>query len=703
MTRIRKAGISTLAILAVGGLTAAVSADGLETTRTNLYGNPGLMDMPTAEVAPDGQLSFSHGRFGPTRRTSLTFQITPRMTGTFRYSGLEDFYDKRDIYWDRAFDLRYRLFDEGEYTPAVSIGMRDFLGTGLQSGEYVVATKSIGDSLRVSGGIGWGRLGSYNPTGLSFGTREGEYAETGGQFNYDDWFRGDTALFGGATYALTDKITVVAEYSSDAYAEIERRGGIDVESPFNFGVSYRIGKNTYLNAGYMYGSEVALQFTTGLNPKSPAINGGLEKAPLPVMRRPSRSADALGWSGEWSNDATVAPGIRGALETALSKEGLLLESLTLNATTAEVRFRNGRYAATAEALGRVSRIMTRAFPPSVETFVLTELVSGMPVNSTVLRRSNLEALEFEPAGEMLATTRFVDPLTFPVVGATSEADLYPRNRWSITPYLTASAFDPSVPLRTDVGLRGRVNFEPAPGFVLKGSVAALAAGNIANRKVKDPTTPVAQVRTDSALYSDPIQLESLTANYYVHPFENIYSRLTLGYLERMYGGVSGEVLWKPVNSRIGVGAEVNYAVKRDPDDYFAFEDYDIVTGHASLYYDLGNGFHTQLDAGRYLAGDWGTTVTVNREFNNGWKVGAYATFTDVSADDFGEGSFDKGILLSVPIQWIVGQPTKDRNDLTIQSLNRDGGSRLKVDGRLYDMVRDSQGPEIEDRWGRFWR
>ena len=65
-------------------------------------------------------------------------------------------------------------------------------------------------------------------------------------------------------------------------------------------------------------------------------------------------------------------------------------------------------------------------------------------------------------------------------------------------------------------------------------------------------------------------------------------------------------------------------------------DYDVVTGYVSAYYDFGNGYLGQLDVGNYLAGDVGATVSVDRVFVNGWRVGAFATVTDVSADEFGE-------------------------------------------------------------------
>ena len=47
--------------------------------------------------------------------------------------------------------------------------------------------------------------------------------------------------------------------------------------------------------------------------------------------------------------------------------------------------------------------------------------------------------------------------------------------------------------------------------------------------------------------------------------------------------------------------------------------------------------------GQYLAEDKGATLELRRTFDNGWKVGVWATKTDVSAKDFGEGSFDKGL------------------------------------------------------------
>ena len=213
------------------------------------------------------------------------------------------------------------------------------------------------------------------------------------------------------------------------------------------------------------------------------------------------------------------------------------------------------------------------------------------------------------------------------------------------------------------------------------------------------------MRTDGVRYAQEsdIELTHLTAEYFFRPGENMYGRLTGGYLESMFGGVSAEVLWQPVNSRLALGAEVNYVKQRDFDMRLGFQDYEVATGFVSAYYDFDNGFQGQLDVGRYLAGDWGGTVTVNRAFKNGVKVGAFFTLTDVSFEDFGEGSFDKGITIEFPIGYLSGDPSLNTFGQTIRTVQRDGGARLDIRNRLYDVTRGYRAPSMEDQWGRFWR
>ena len=71
--------------------------------------------------------------------------------------------------------------------------------------------------------------------------------------------------------------------------------------------------------------------------------------------------------------------------------------------------------------------------------------------------------------------------------------------------------------------------------------------------------------------------------------------------------------------------------------------------------------YSKLSWGQYLAGDEVGTVKVWRRFNNGAEIGAYATFTDVSFEEYGEGSFNKGIFFKIPI--------KQNNQLSFVNFN----------------------------------
>ena len=94
---------------------------------------------------------------------------------------------------------------------------------------------------------------------------------------------------------------------------------------------------------------------------------------------------------------------------------------------------------------------------------------------------------------------------------------------------------------------------------------------------------------------------------------------------------------------------------------------------------------------------------MTRRFRNGWSLGVFATFTDVPFEEFGEGSFDKGINVSIPVAWLSGRATRDTVDRTIRPVTRDGGARLQVRDRLYDLTRPLQTDAVTDSWGRFWR
>ncbi|MES2435286.1 MAG: YjbH domain-containing protein [Pseudomonadota bacterium] len=670
-------------------------------------GVTGLIDMPSGDQQSDGTLSVVKSQFGPIGRTTLSFQITPRLSGSFRYSSVKDWFNPPEdgitTYSDRSFDLRYQLTSEGRYVPAITVGLQDIIGTGVQSGEYIAATKTFGDRVKVTAGLGWGRYGSYGSIGSPFGTRPTVDFGEGGTLRTGQWFRGEMAPFAGIEWKVNEQWAVKAEYSSDAYVEeAENRATFERNSPFNFGVEYTTKTNMRLGLYSLYGSKIGFSVQLALDPKQNPRGGSRGPGPLPV----TASAAAKSWGPNWVNDRGAQTAMRDQTQAILKRDGITIESMAINANRVHLRIRNTKIANAPQAIGRTARALSATMPASVSSFEIVAMAQGVPLSNVVIRRADLEALEFAPGADLTMDQRVQ---ILPVAAALPEGairtdGLYPRFNWGLTPYVATSLFDPGKPLQANIGLRLTARYDIAPGWVFSTSIAKPLYEGI-ERSTFPSNSKLPHVRSDSNLYTingDPA-VERLTLAWYAKPAPELYTRVTVGYLERMYGGISGEVLWQQPDKPYALGAEVNYVKQRDYDQLFGFRDYSIVTGHISGYYSFGGGYHAQLDVGRYLAGDYGATLALDREFANGIKVGAFATLTDVPFDTFGEGSFDKGIRISLPMSFFTGAQTQKVSKLTLRPLLRDGGARLSVDGRLYDTVRTYQESDLDAAWGRFWR
>ena len=707
-TRLR--GVARSASLAV--LALAAGPAGAEVLKgapgLNLYGATGLIDTPTAEVEPDGTFSTTVAHFAGMTRTSFTFQISPRLSGSFRYTSIANWNAGGfATYYDRSFDIRYQLLAEKGWRPAVTVGLRDFGGTSLASAEYIVATKTVRPGLKVTGGLGWGRLGTYGALGSPFGPRPKANVGVGGKPNANTWFRGPVAPFAGVEWRPTEKLAFKLEYSSDNYnLEATTHKLFRRRSPVNLGVEYAPSASYRVGAYYLYGSEVGVSFSLLLNPRDKPTGGVLGPGAAPVPLRLPQASNPAAWSTGWTSDPAVGVRLRDTIAKRLAQEGMQLDALSVTATRAQLRLRNNRYNARPQAIGRAARILAQTLPSSVETFEIVPVANGIPVSKVTLRRSDLEQTQFAPnaAAQLLARTTMGDAAGRVPEGAVRYTGQAPRLVWSLGPYTRFSFFDPDNPVRADLGIALKARYEITPGLFVAGAITKKVIGNL-DKSTRPSNSVLQHVRSDTNIYDrvgDPA-LERLTLAWYARPGRDLYSRVTVGYLERMFGGVSGEVLWKPVGSRLALGAEVNYVRQRNYNERLGFMNYSVATGHLSAYYEFGRGYYGQIDAGRYLAGDWGATFTFDRIFANGWRVGAFATLTNISAKTFGEGSFDKGIRISIPIAWGVGYPTPAVAQTDLRPLTRDGGARLDVEGRLYDSLRAYHSYALDRDWGRVWR
>ena len=374
-----------------------------------------------------------------------------------------------------------------------------------------------------------------------------------------------------------------------------------------------------------------------------------------------------------------------------------VEALSVEPEMVWLYFSNGHYFSEAEAAGRIARVLMADAPPSVEVFHIVSVRNGTASRDFEIARSALERAtvtygttkELGPAVALNAP-----PLANPVLDRAWE-DTYPRLHWDIGPGLREGFFDPQKPFQIQVLAALNAQLDVLPSLSLEGRVEADIYNNYDLNQLSNSQLP--HVRSDIALYlKHGINgIAKLDASYHTRLTPNIYFEARAGYLESMFAGGGFQVLWRPDDERFSLGVDLYQVWQRDFDRLFGVQNYHVLTGHASVYYESPwYGLNFAVHVGRYLAGDYGGTIEVTRRFETGVEIGAFATFTNVPFAKFGEGSFDKGIIVHIPLEWALPFYTRSSYDLHLRSLTRDGGQRLDDDDRLFEETRPTSYGEL---------
>ncbi len=688
--------------LIVGSALVSVAAQGvLAQSITPGFGNSGsigIIDMPNAVMQPDGQTSWTFFGNGTSSGGALNFQLLPNIEATARIVSLNDWTAPGVGFADNALDLKFRLLREGDIRPAIAVGFRDFLSNGPTASEFIVASKTIGQNLRVSAGLGWGRLGSFNPV-LATGTRP----PVDNSLGFDHMFAGNAALFGGVEWQTPIKnLTLKAEYSSDAYTGEQVFGSFTRNSPFNLGAEYRLGNRVSFGAYYNYGAEFGFRLSFSGNPDQPITPQDLGVGPAPVNARPAGYSRDTGWAAL----PVVRRKMVELLAKALAQDGIIVQEGLITGTTLALYIDNTRYSRQPMAVGRLARVLAGSTPPSIEVFRITLMAGGLPTTTIEINRADLEAQVDRPnAGpDSFASTGFSSAPNNIAGDGVWRPDSYPKFSWGLSPVIPVNLFSAGGIGEIDVLLAAKAQYRLSRAFGLNLSVTQKILGNIGN-SAGPSTSPIAHVRSDSGRYNNtgPV-VDRLTADYQFKLAPSVYGRVSAGYLERMFGGVDAEILWKPATQNWGLGANIAYVKQRDFDNMLGFQAYQTVTGFASVYWNTGfKGLEAQVDVGRYLAGDWGATFSLSRRFTNGWEVSAYMTLTDVSFADFGDGNFDKGISLSIPFDWTLPFESRSATTVSLAGYGNDGGARLNIANRLYPTIRGNDTTDLYETWGAYWQ
>ena len=652
----------------------------------NDFGGVGLLQTPTARMAPAGELSLNANRTEPYSRYSLSLQPLDWLEGTFRYTSISNIkYGPEALsgsqsYKDKAVDGKIRLWQESHWTPEVALGFRDIGGTGLFSSEYFVANKRYKD-LDFSLGVAWGYIGNrgdfHNPLKVINENYNNRRDSAGtGDVNTGMYFRGPPSIFGGVVYQTPwAPLSLKLEYEGNDYQHEPKNNNQVQDSPINIGAVYKLNDNIDLTAGWERGNTALFGITLHTNfvsRKAPVKTYDPPPTPLP-SQAPTTPLEQVDWVAVSKN-----------LE---NNAGYSVDRIAQRDSELVVYGEQSKYFYAPKGVGRASRILDNNANDEIQWFTLVNKRYDMPVEETsVPRKTFRNVVNNEQDVVDLHRTTEVNRAT-----ARTEKTLYAHKPDPFT-YGFGLGYQqnlggPDGFLLYQVSAYAEGQYRFTPNTWASGGVSANLFNNYDKFKY-DSASNLPRVRTDVRQYvtTSDVTMPALQLNQARQLNQDVFGMVYGGYLEPMYAGVGGELLYRPMGERWSIGADLNYVRQRDFDQGFGLRDYKTVTGHITSYTKLPFDLDAAVSVGRYLARDWGTTIDISREFTNGVKFGGWVTRTTASKEEYGEGSFDKGIYISIPFDEMMSVSTMSRANIAWAPLTRDGGAMLHRQYSLHTMT-----------------
>lgn len=670
------------------------------------YGGVGVLQTPSGRFMEDGFMTIGLSSSSPHNKGFATIQLFPWLQTTIRYSEVTDkkygtFTDQ--TYKDRGIDFKLRLSEETRNFPALALGVRDIGGTGIFGSEYLVGTKEY-KSFDISLGLGWGQLGSKgyldNPLTYLSNRFEQRNANTnlGGRPGLSNWFSGEgIALFGSVVWKTPiDGLRLAVELDGNNYQNDFAEADLTPSLPFNFGVAYRISDNFDLTIGYERGEQLLLAINTKFDLHNMIGLPDLSNRPKRLsVREVAKKYDGVG------------PYDPENLPKALEKTGLDVKGIRDKGGRLIIHVEQGRFRYYARAIGRSMRNIDPLLGDGIASvsFVFSE--GGLAINEVEIIREHFRDMDTlkTSTDELYQSSRFSDISETEIEHSTSlNNEFNPGFSWGASPKLRQHIGGPDNfyfwQLWLAIGSRVNVTNNLSLNTILGLDIV---------NNLDDLTWPsdskLPHVRSDIKDYltEGETGISRLAVDYSSTLRPGLFTTLSAGILEDMYGGFSGEVLYWPYRSRLALGAELARVRKRAFDKRLRFLDYEVTTGHLNAYYEMPwYDLLAKVSVGRYLAGDVGTTIDISRTFGSGMVIGAFASFTNVSAEQFGEGSFDKGFYISIPMEMLRVTPEKGRAGFMWRPLTRDGGQKVYASRPLYSSVSIGRQSNMDEGWDRIF-
>ncbi len=658
-------------------------------------GGTGFMQMPSARMNKEGEFTAGYYDNDDYRRMYLSIQLFDWLEATLRYNDVRtrryspfDSFSGDQTYKDRSIDVKLRLLEESRYLPEISVGLRDIGGTGRFSGEFIAANKRFGpfDAML---GVGFGYLGERgtfaNPfceAAERFCERSSDFGE-GGELSTDSWFAGEeAAVIAGIEYQTPwAPLKLSAEFDGNDYKDDFSGDPIYQESPWNFGAHYRVTENFNVQLSYERGNAWMFGFNFRMNMHEASV--------LKKDRPKEQPQDPKVTNIEEVNARKLASKVYYASGFGVNEVHYDPNTQVVTLTGYQSHFLDHKM-----SVERAARLLANELPQTVSAYRFVDEVRQME-----LAQVEVDAKTFKRAFYRAdITTLYDDAYKLTDVSERSGSALWERRGgvrqpdFGLRPYLEQSFGSPENFYMYQVRLDAQMSWLLSQKVRLDGVLSGSLMTNYDefNYLQESGPAPIPRVRTYVREYvtQSDIWLQNLQATYVEQLHKDWYASLYGGYLERMFGGVGSELLYRPFNAGWAIGLDVNYAKQRSFESHLGFRDYDVVTGHITGYWepDFLDDVMVKVAVGRFLAKDKGVQLQFEKKFDSGIIVGTYAAKTNVSAEDFGEGSFTKGFYMSIPFDLFQMTSSGRRANVGWTPLTRDGGQMLGRTNRLFGIT-----------------
>ena len=650
----------TIALLLSTSIASSLAAEGIG-------GLSQAIDTPRAAsgIADDLEIIFDYRA----DYRALSFGLQP--SNRFEIGISFPTYDEDDGGSSSGNELSFglRFLDESAYSPALTVGIVGFGSDDRGSGEYVLASKTMGP-IEASVGLGWGRYAQAIPV---------DRGVDDGIIRTDHLFEGDTEPFANIVWDTGyNGLIAAAEYSGVS--------GPEADDTFAASLSYELIEGLTISGLVNNQGNAGLRLLFAANPSRPFVQTNINRGPHPyVENNPARASQPQ------PNEAQVFA----LLKERLEKDDIRIRRFAMRGDTIDVTADSSTDVVFARIAGRVARVLSAIAPPNITTFRVTQNTGAFDSNVVVLDRAGLDrAVGQVNASELAwdATSFEASPMDRPV--GLGERPFTPNFSYNFAPTFKAD-FITSDTLQLTGTFNANARYTFSPQTFVSGTVGY----RFLNQWTQQDPPAEPQPRSDFTSYAPDIAfLQSLSIRHRFRVAPQVYGRVSAGFFERAYGGVSGEMVWRHPEQNYALGLEATYVQKRAYEGWFGFEDADATTLIGSLYANVGtNGNFIIVDAGQHLADDFAIGLTVGRNYSNGWRIAASTGWSEER-----DSALKFGAEISIPLSWTSPDGGKGATNLSVGGQSGDFGSRIGGTGLLYNELRTSDKRRVEDGFGEFW-